>query len=295
MRVSELYEQVSQLGFEEILENDERFIFSVNRALYQVNLLRPRISYLDIAHFPLANLVANPTFEATLCTGEVCYVAEGAKAVYFEVKGEGIAYVEDSSGNILDSISFFSLGTYGMYRALLPADAEGVIRLRFVSNYVYTLRNVAMYGALLGADSDAIPPFKPYVSYDISQLAGDFLGFSSPPVVEHDKYAKLTGSYQIEGDFLLLAYDKPGSYRVAYKHKPSPVIYEDAPANNESELDLDEELCTLLPLLVASYMWLEDEPERAMYYKTLYNERASELNAARRDCTPSEVININGW
>jgi len=64
MTISELYKQVAQLGFEDSLEDDDRFYYAANRALLQVNKIRPAISRYLINHKPLENQVAESTFES---------------------------------------------------------------------------------------------------------------------------------------------------------------------------------------------------------------------------------------
>ena len=62
MTVAELYKQVAQLGFEVSLEDDDRFYYAANRALLQVNEVRPAISYYLINHKPLKNLLSDSAF-----------------------------------------------------------------------------------------------------------------------------------------------------------------------------------------------------------------------------------------
>ena len=57
MTVEGLYSAVAQLGFETTLESDERFIFAANRAILQVNRVKPVTSIYKLNHFPLENLV----------------------------------------------------------------------------------------------------------------------------------------------------------------------------------------------------------------------------------------------
>ena len=64
MTISELYKQVAQLGFEDSLEDNDRFFYAANRALLQVNKLRPAIGNYLINHKPLENLVTESTFSS---------------------------------------------------------------------------------------------------------------------------------------------------------------------------------------------------------------------------------------
>ena len=62
MRVCDLYSQVSQLGFEDSLESDNRFYYAANRALLQVNTIRPAVKAYVINHKPMKNLIHQETF-----------------------------------------------------------------------------------------------------------------------------------------------------------------------------------------------------------------------------------------
>ena len=47
--------------------------------------------------------------------------------------------------------------------------------------------------------------------------------------------------------------------------------------------------------LIASYVWLEDEPEKASYYLTLYREQAANILADKKNLSPVTVRNDTGW
>ena len=48
MKISELYESVAKLGFEDSLEDIPAFFYAANRAVLQVNALRPLTSILEL-------------------------------------------------------------------------------------------------------------------------------------------------------------------------------------------------------------------------------------------------------
>lgn len=296
MRVQELYEQVAQLGFEESLESNDRFIFAANRAIYQINSLRPHIAYVDIVHYPLANLLPNSSLEPLFCQGSKIYNVASGRAIYFEAMGSGKVLIDDENDSSILDKDFDSKGKFTSYSFIIPNTQNKPITVTFKSDYAYALRNVAIYESCLSNDAKDIPCYGAYIRYDLKNIADDFLAFSTPPIVEDRNYTRLVDGYEIESDTLLLPYGAPSVYRVSYKRKPKQIGESGVlPANDESVIDLDEELCTLLPLLTASYIWLEDEPERSMYYKNLYNERAAEIISFSRNLSPAKALNVNGW
>ena len=129
MTVAELYKQVAQLGFEDSLEDDDRFYFAANRALLQVNEIRPAISYYLINHKPLKNLLSDSLFSPVEKDDELLYSAEGAKSYYFEADGNGVVYVEkynDDGWVIIDSVQLESAHAFIAYRGFIKEAGEFV-------------------------------------------------------------------------------------------------------------------------------------------------------------------------
>lgn len=310
MTVSELYMQVAHLGFEDSLESNERFLYAVERAIYQINGFRPHISHVDIVHYPLENLVAphTPYSDDVVLVNKAgtVFEAHGAVAYSLEAKGVGEIYiytvVRDQSNEEQETLignRSFDLAELTVIRGVLD-NTDGklngkLIRIKISTNNLVFVRNVAMYGEKYSDNPEDVPAFTPYIRYDLSAIRSDFLAFDSPPIVESDDNSPLCDYYDVEGNELLLSRDISGVFKVAYKRKPAYPSYTKAPSNNNDPIDLDEEMCTLLPLLVASYVFLEDEPERSTYYKSLFNERVAEIQAHKRDYKVKKVINTNGW
>jgi hypothetical protein len=90
MTLLDLYDAVSQLGFEDSLGDDagSRFIYATNRALIEVDSIRPRRKRVDINHRVPKNLLFDQpkTIEKT---DTLVFTAKGAKSFYFEVDGIG--------------------------------------------------------------------------------------------------------------------------------------------------------------------------------------------------------------
>jgi hypothetical protein len=295
MRVSELYSQVAQLGFEDSLENDKRFYYAANRGLLQVNAIRPAISHFVIPHMPVKNKVDRSSFAIIERTEDLFFVAHGVKAYYFEAMGKGTVSFTDESGNYIRSnVEIDSMGRFTAYRGMIP-DGEGRITMRFTGQYTYYIKNVAMYGSLFSDRVADIPAYAPFISYDLGAMVDDFLGLDNPPMDTDDLY-RFDGNYRVEGGrVLLLPYDECGEVRVRYKRRPKPLDGTTVSASQDTTvIDLDEELCSILPLLIASYIYAEDEPNLAVHYLEQYNTRAAELEYRTRNYDPVPFKNIYG-
>ena len=48
-------------------------------------------------------------------------------------------------------------------------------------------------------------------------------------------------------------------------------------------------------MLIAAYVWIDDEPQKSEYYKYLYSERAAEIERKGKDISPVIIKSSNGW
>lgn len=298
MTVSELYDHVSRLGFEDSLEDEKKFYNATNRALLQVGAIRPATGVLEINHSPLRNLLGD-TSAPILRSETLCFDAVGARAFFFEAEGEGYCKILDADGSELTVEEFNSKGKFSSYRGFVKRGAdwyEGAVQMRFEGEYAYSVRNVALYAEVYSSNPDDVPSYSPYVRYDMRDLVDDFLTFSVPPVQSTDGYRRMREGYNMEGiSTVMFPSNVPGSYRLLYNRRPKKLEYKVTPQEDITVVDLDEELSALLPLLVASYIWVEDEPEMASYYLGLYRERAADIERRTRNNVPVVVRDRYGW
>ena len=301
MRVSELYGQVAGLGFEKSLEDSDIFYQAANRALLQVNALRPAVSAYVINHKPMKNLLSS-SFEPMERYYDITFEACDAKAYYFECDGVGVCYIErqDAAGEwvIIGALELAASGSFASYRGFIKDGASfvsGLVRLRFAGDYLYSVRCVALYQHIYSAVESDIPAFEPYSRYDISTLVPDFLSLESPPLSDDGDRKIPQDSYDVEGGrVILLSRDAAGCYKALYRRRPAEIVNDGSAADDETVIDLDDELCALLVLNIGAYIWADDEPEKAEYYLSLYRERAAEIAAREKEFRPVRYV-TNGW
>lgn len=303
MTVAELYESVAQLGFEDSLEYEKGFLRALNRALLQVNSLRPATNVYVINHRPLKNELRSGSFSPIERTQPLCFEATDVKSYYFEACGVGYAIIEAKSEDEwaqIGEVNFSSTAGFTAHRGFIKNIDEfvsGEVRIRFEGEYLYTVKNVAMYKHILSANEEDIPAYEPHTRYDISAIVGDFLSLACPPVIYEGAEARyLDRYYDVEnGRVILLPYNRPGIYKVVYNRKPRAVTEDELFGDKSTIIDLDEELCALLPVLIASYVWADDEPQKAEYYLTLYRERAADIESRVKNVAPVQMRSVNGW
>ncbi len=300
MTVSDLYQAVAKLGFEDTLEDDGVFLYAANRALLQVNAIRPRTRLLRLHHAPQANLLGEIGFDAVEKAEEdLIYAADGARGYVFEADGHGACYIErhNTESGAWEMIREQSFDTRGfeLFQGVIDA-APGAVRLRFVGEYLYYIRCVALYDRLRSADAADVPAYGPTVTYDLAVLAEDFLELASPPVIDGEDRIVIGSDWSLEsGHILHLSRAGAGNYLVEIAIRPAAIAESDEWATDMAEIDLDEDLCALLPNLIASYVWADDEPEKAQYYLSLYREEVYNIERRMKTLDPVEIKSVNGW
>lgn len=301
MTVSELYNQVARLLFESSLEDDAAFKYAAQRSLLQVNDIRPAIRSYTINHKPLTNVARRTSFTPIARSEELIIEGSDAKAFYFEADGNGQCIAEvfiDGEWQMAnDTIMLASNRTFKAYRGFFKHENEfvnGNMRLRFIGNYMYSVRNIALYRDIFSDNVNDIPAYEAFTRYDISQLTTDFLGLCTPPIYEDEGFAPLMSGYDVEDErVVLLPYGAGGCYTVRYKHKPT-AIADASPSTNNQVLDIAEDLAALMPNLIAAYMLTEDDMDRAKYHLALYQQQAAVIAAEARNTAPGKITN-NGW
>lgn len=298
MTVSELFSATAQLGFETSLDSEDAFFFAANRGLLHLAALRPVTKICLVNHAPLENKLGSRLFERITKYDTLSFESDHVRSFYFEADGNGRALLEEKIADEWTTIGHVDLSSTGRvfrsYRGFIKKDGaftDAPVRLRFIGDYVYNVKNVALYEHLFSDSVDDIPAFDEYSKYDISALVPDFLSLAAPPVKEDVRY-------DVEGGrVLLLPYEKGGVYSISYLHKPEKITRnEDVDiSEDDTKIDLDEELSALLPLLTAAYVWADDEPEKAEYYLAMYRERSAEIERRARNAAPVRFISVNGW
>lgn len=317
MKLYDVYKAVSQLGFEDSLgdEGTTGFLYALNRALIEVNSLRPRRRTAVINHKVPNNLLFSYPCEIEK-TETLTFKAKNAKSFYFEVCGKGsyaISFLSTADGTFttvrsgtFDTKSFTAIkgiitdnnGAFVDTATSANMTFSGEVELKFDGAFDYGIRNIALYDRVYSDSDEGVVPFTNRIPYKMSDLVNDFERFDSSPLeASTDKF--LTGEYSIENqDTILLPLMYPGAYQITYIHKATPISM-DANVNDGTsaspDIDLDEDLAALLPTLVAAYVWLDDEPEKAQYYFNLYTQRAIQIRNTEKDITPVLFQSTYGW
>ena len=277
MTLNEIKKEVAHLGFESEGAIDSSIESAVRRALatvYTEHGARAlgwiyQSSPTPKRHIPMISHRAEVDDVIPLDGGTYAFVVCGAGS--FEVKDAGGTRTQG-----FDTQSAYVCGR---------VNSEGEIR--FKGEFRYTVYDLCIYEEAF-ADGDAPPMYGRTRGYDLSEIFPDFLFATSAPTDECG--VKIAGA-SIYADTMYIPYGYTGRIGVEYR-KRAPEVSIDTP---DRELDIPKELESLVPLLAAAYVWLDDDADKAQYYMSLYRDGMSAVKLYTRRAVDTGFENATGW
>lgn len=130
-----------------------------------------------------------------------------------------------------------------------------------------------------------------YTPLAVGEEREDFLAFPSHPLSRDGRPLREGRDYLVQNGTLKIAREACGVLTVRYFHRPTPLTRDEM----EEPLDILPMAESLLPLLAASYLWLDDRGDLATHYLSLYRTEAEELRACLYRHGGATVACGNGW
>lgn len=256
------------------------------------------IKSVDIAHIPIKNLLINGDKIKSLERGSISYDADGARALYCEIKGKGILTITVGE-EIIHSAEFDSEEvSYGFtpFRKLIDNPNDLRVKVEFSSDYPMALKNVALYSANFDTEEE-IPTSSEYVRYYLPDYAPDYYMVDLEHVIyegdaDISRYKATSDFFQEGFKVLVLHKDTPGNYKIYYKAYPQEIT--NATPDNE-ELVLDPEVAALLPLYMASQLYKDDDSGIATLYRNEFEVAFERLVQSVSAPSSEKFTSESGW
>ncbi|MBE6689841.1 MAG: hypothetical protein E7590_00985 [Ruminococcaceae bacterium] len=286
MTYRELKEEVIDLGFDSRIDDPRVLVSATNRAVRHIRRFYPareRSVFLQTApvcHHPAATPVPTALrFEGReVAAFSFSYVGEGSMTLRFgeETRTEALA----APG-------------WRDKKVILPARLD--LQVTFNGKAHLTVRHFAMLPLTDSTDCEALLPVceERTVCYDLKEANPRFLALGGVP-----QRSDGTGihNYTLTGSLLRLPAEHCGTVTVSVIRLPCTATLECfTGALQDTEPDCPAELVDLLPLLVASYLWLDLEPEKAQYYKSCFDEQYRMWRLQQSFKGDGTVTSRKGW
>jgi hypothetical protein len=289
MTYRELMEEVIHLGFDSAVEDPGALCSATNRAVAQLRreLCPATGRFILTVRKPVLYIKD----EITLGDGEekeiTCPTGVG---ISFEYKGHGTLVQKKEDGVSVGDVQY--LGAPEWRTAKIAFSSADVSKVVLTGTTTISVRNIAVFDALERASANALPEIIGNLArFDVSAFCNDFLGMEEAPCAEVGVEIR---DYDIYGKSLTLPADA-GRVEITYRRSPTKATQEMFSASRTDTPDVPEEYVDMLPLLVAVYVWADLEPEKAAYYRELYNEQLQYAKLQQKHRGKCRVIDRKGW
>ena len=277
MTLNELKNDVASLGFESFIEDENCFLLSANRALSLIYADRPVSKTVAIQFRGPRASFAREFIEHK--ASEVITFTVSGKALSFRSTGVGSCVIRDSTGS--NSIPLSVDGQ--SVKQFLHGEAT----VTFSGDYYFTVSNLAAFEDVLSNRAPDIPEYTPYNELNPSDYCDDFRAFCSLPT---DKDGNQISALELVDGRIRAPYNFRGEIYLKYYRTPREITKE----LSDAEIDVSNECKPMLPLLTASFLWLDDDAAKAQYYMSLYRDLVA--NAKRYSTNKIDTVyRVNGW
>ena len=270
-----LYDEVRALGFEDGGAADNAFVFAANRALLQIatDCKEKKRGTVYAAGYPQTLVCALYVHTG----GEMTFSLSG-KSFCFISNGRGTYTLTDKSG--AKEMHFCGVGQIN------GGNIDGAADITFSGDNAYTVYDLVSYGVTFGKGDPV--PYSEKRAYALCDYIPDLLAVCAPAT---DANGRSIPNATVIGGELLLPVDFCGKVYIDYVKRPKEISI-DTP---DEPIDIAVHLALLLPLLTASYVWLDDDAEKATYYMSLYRNASTEIRTGLYSSVNSQYLSADGW
>ena len=278
MTLNDLKDEVAALGFDDGLSLDRALTLAANRALITIFTERPIAKTVRI----ISN-VPTPSYHTPKIVhsgSRDIEIAVRGRAYVFRVSGKGRFTLYD--GALARSYDFDSKNA--LFRGIIRTEDAKIV---FSGDWLYTVYSFTVYPELVGEGEESIREYSPYTEYDINGAVGDFLAFLEPP--RHG--GKPISDAYMQNGILRIPHGKYDEVYLTYARMPRRISLD----NPAEKIDVSGECISLLPLLTAAYIWLDDDADKAQYYMSLYREGMGFIRRFNIAAYDAAYTDTTGW
>ena len=277
MTLNELKNDVAKLGFESYIEDEECLIASANRALSLIYVDRPVSKSAVISIWGPRAILVRESIEHH--SGEELTISFTGKAISFRTTGKGTCIIKDDTGASETVLSADS--------QLIRQFIRGKASVTFSGDFYFTVSNLAVFDDITSNSIGDIPEYRPFREIRPEEYCDDFRAFSSRP---YDKDGAEIESVKLIDGKICVPFNYRRDIYLTYYKTPRP-IEKDFP---DRRIEISGECEPMLPLLTASFMWLDDDAAKAQYYMGLYRDLAANVKRFSTNKIDTEY-RVNGW
>ena len=295
MLLGTLKQNIAHLGFAKDLEevdseiSEDVFFSSLNKAVYTLNGIRPRMSVYSF--FP-RNLGIAECFDTKVHKGSDLVISVPFCVSYtFLAHGKGHFSIKADGNETPIVEKDFSAGE----RLCDYIGKRNDVVVTFSGDFLYTISEFALYTEAVSDRAEDIPAYREWQEYDLKNCVDDFQSLQGFKIEGNGKELIDGKDYRISSDgkiFLPRTSFDGTEYRLTYQRTLRQYSEDD---DDHTEIDLDEDIAQLLVNLVAFYVLLDDEPQKAAQYFNIYQAEKAEIMAKERKLSVPAIRRMCDW
>lgn len=277
MTLNDLKNEIAVLGFDKGLSLDSSLTLAVQRAL--------RFAYAERGTHKNGVLYQRNPLPDFYCDkvnytpGVQCAFEMNGGTYSLTVSGTGEFTVTDQS-----RVRTFPFSTQ---RTRFSGFISGKGKIEFSGKFSYTVYGICHFPEVFSNSTDGVA----YTRLKEYKLTEYFPDYAALVDIVRDKDGKAINDASVCSDRLLLPYEYVGEVNVRYRVAAPDV----SGLGPDDEIKIDRELIHLIPLLAASYVWLEDDADKAQYYMSLYRDGMAALKVYDTRCLDTAYTDTTGW
>ncbi|QWT54894.1 hypothetical protein KP626_07250 [Christensenella sp. MSJ-20] len=281
----------SNLGALDLSDVNKDYLLAMpaaaNYAMIELASIRPITKVVRISQYPVNNLLGTEPGEMIHCEGDMEFTAQNPRSYYFEVQGDITFSLEKDGAQIARGSNTEQRG-FTAYRGSI--EEHGKITIRFHGENGYAIANIAMYEESFDS-ADLIPAFRTQQTYDIRALGEGYMRIAPEQPVWYK--GRDISAYVIRNrDKVIVDGGMAGEIQVYYHAYPARITVN---TPDETRMELDDEALELVPLYMASRLYMDDDSGVSTLYYNMYDARKLELQAAQEFSASDGFISESGW
>ena len=281
MTTQDLQEEITLLGQGNEVSNEKLFRISLNRALRKLYLDRRIEKNVRIAARTLTPIAYYRKIECK--AGKVTEIPLSGIAYSMRLHGTGNYMITD--GEAINTYPFASTNEAKVVKGFVGGNGG---KITFYSSFSFTVYDLAMYDEMYSQYTEDIPSYGPRTVFNIRELYGDFMCFTSPATDSNgnpiDGCKLYDGKVEVDSSYR-------GEIVLSYRRLPIEIVT----VASQDDIDVPEEYKYLLILLTAAYYWYYTDDDLAKYYLSQYEESIKSLKENSYDHIDPAYIDTNGW
>ena len=254
---------------------------------------------------PFDNLLGKDTFKTyTLVNESLSFSAIGALSYYFKIIGRptscklyvGTHEIKDfyPEENEIDSRVFTTFKGNITYPTLEEGE-DDTVYLYVTATTPIKVHNICFYGVPFETDAD-VPQFEKYIRIHMDDVLTDFYQLAPAELYDlgdaGNDYIVGNDYFQEADNTLVIPREKTGIYLIHYRAYPQRITLE---TEDDYEMSLDPEVADLLPLYMASAIYMDDDLGIATSYRNYFEVGRDALSQGALIPKKEKFVTSSGW